>query len=228
MIVPGAVIFDFDGVIADTEWLHSETFRRVLAEEGIFLTDEDHDERFLGVNDRAAFAKAFAEAGRAPSNDEVLALVARKSAFFTQRLGEIRPFPGVANLLAGLAGRCPLAIGSGGRGAEIDAVLRAHKVREHFLAVLSSDEVPRSKPAPDLFLTALDVLRKAAPAQARILEPADCLVIEDSLQGIRAAKAAGMQCIAVAHTYAAEKLYEADRVVENIAELSAEELFDGG
>ncbi len=219
-----AIIFDFDGVIADTEWLHSETFRRVLAEEGVFLPGADHYDRFLGINDRAGFALAFAGAGRKASAAEIAALVERKSAYYTSRLDEVKPFPGIVELVPALSNRCPLAIASGGHAAEIDAVLRAHGLRDRFLAVVSADEVKRSKPAPDPFLGALRALRRATRARATNLSPAECLVIEDSIQGIRGAKAAGMQCLAVAHTYAAEKLTEADRVVGSIAEVKADEL----
>ncbi len=219
-----AIIFDFDGVIADTEWLHSETFRRVLAEEGIYLSGADQYERFLGINDRAGFAMAFAEVGREVSPAAIAALVERKSAYYTSRLDEVKPFPGIVELVAALSNRCPLAIASGGHAAEIDAVLRAHGLRERFLAVVSADEVKRSKPAPDPFLEALRALRRATLARATNLAPAECLVIEDSIHGIRGAKAAGMQCLAVAHTYAAERLAEADRVVESIAEVKADDL----
>jgi beta-phosphoglucomutase-like phosphatase (HAD superfamily) len=87
-----AVIFDFDGVIADTEWLHSTSFRQVLVEEGIHLTDDDHNERFLGVNDRAGFAMALGEVGRTASPAEIMSLVERKSRCYSQRLAEIPLF----------------------------------------------------------------------------------------------------------------------------------------
>jgi beta-phosphoglucomutase-like phosphatase (HAD superfamily) len=219
--MPRAVIFDFDGVIADTERLHSETFRRVLSEEKIFLTDRDHDERFLGINDRDGFTKAFAEVGRPVSAGEVKALIERKSVYYSAGIARVEIFPGVKDLVSLLAPKCLLAIASGGRRAEIEEVLRAHELREDFLAILSADEVKRSKPAPDPFLEALLALRRAAPARSRALRPADCLVIEDSIPGIRAARAAGMRCIAVAHTFPKERLVEADQVVERLSDLRA-------
>lgn len=219
-----AVIFDFDGVIADTEWLHSETFRRVLAEEGISVAAGEHDERFLGINDRAGFAKAFWEVGRSLSPVDRRALLDRKSADDSARIAEVKPYRGAREIIEALSARCPLAIASGGRAAEIDAVLRAHGLREHFLAIASAGDVERSKPAPDAFLAALERLRRAAPARANGLRPAGCLAIEDSLPGIEAAKAAGMRCLAVAHTYPPEKLAAADRVARSIGELRAEEI----
>src|SRR6185503_19866504 len=96
---PRAVIFDFDGVIADTEGLHVLTFARVLEAEGIVISDADHDERFLGVNDREGFRRAFAEKGREISAPEVELLVARKSAYYRGRLPEVRLFPGASELV---------------------------------------------------------------------------------------------------------------------------------
>jgi len=218
------VIFDFDGVIADTEGLHFETFARVLEEEGIRISGADHDERFLGVNDREGFRRAFAEKGREVSAREVDLLVARKSAYYRTRLGEVRLFPGAAELVEGLHRRCLLAIASGGRGVEIDAVLRAHELRDRFLAILSADEVALSKPSPEPYLKALERLRGSPPGPASDLAARDCLVIEDSIFGIQAALAAGMRCLAIAHTFPREKLAAADRVVEKLSELSAEDL----
>jgi len=211
-----AVIFDFDGVIADTEWLHSDTFRQVLAEEEIFITDEDHDARFLGINDRAAFAKAFAEVSRSITPGAVELLVARKSIYYAEKIDAIPPYPGVKSLVEALSAHgLPLAIASGGRRSEIDAILKLHGLGGHFRAVCSSDEVPRSKPAPDLFLAALEALSKTHGS----LDAGRCVAIEDSVNGVRAAKAAGLYCVAVEHSFPREKLFEADRVVERIADL---------
>ncbi len=221
-----AVIFDFDGVIADTEWLHSDTFRKVLEEEGIRITPEDHDRRFLGINDRAGFALAFEDAGRALESGEVVRLVERKSVYYGARIEEIRPFPGAAELVRALAARGPLAIASGGRRHEIEAILIANGLRRDFRAILSADDVARSKPDPEGMLLAFEALRAEESGRWSDLEPAECLVIEDSLPGIDAAHAAGMRCVAVAHTYPRERLGGADRVVERIADLRAEEVIE--
>ena len=215
-----AVIFDFDGIIANTEPLHSEIFRRVLAEEGIAISDQDHDDRFLGINDWEGFLKAFEEVGRTLDDAGRRKLVERKSAYYRERVGGILPFSGVPELLADLAKRCPLAIASGGRRLEIEAVLENHGLRGHFSALVSADDVSRSKPAPDIFLRALAELPDATPP----LTPRSCLVVEDSLQGIRAARSAEMGCLAVAHSLPAARLSEADRIVEGLAGLMADDL----
>ena len=227
-----AVVFDFDGVIADTEWLHSTSFRQVLSEEGIHLTDRDHSERFLGVNDRAGFVMALGEVGRTASPAEITSLVERKSHCYSQRLEEIPLFAGASELIKSLAERCPLAIASGGRGAEIRAVLERHDLIRVFVAVVSADDVRDSKPSPEPFLAALEAIRASASGQrvrgaARGWTPAQCVAIEDSIHGVHAALAAGMRCVAVAHTYPAAKLTEAHRVVERIGQLAAGDILGG-
>lgn len=222
------MIFDFDGVIADTEWLHSDTFRKVLAEEGIRISAEDHDRRFLGINDRAGFTLAYEEVGRALAGGELIDLVERKSVYYGGRIEEIRPFPGAVELVRALAARGPLAIASGGRRREIEAILSANGLHANFRAILSADDVVRSKPDPEGMLRALDALRTEENGRWSDLDPAECVVIEDSLPGIEAARAAGMRCVAVAHTYPIARLGAADRVVGRIAELRAEEVIAGG
>ncbi|MBI4603602.1 MAG: HAD family phosphatase [Planctomycetes bacterium] len=223
-----AIIFDFDGVLADTEPLHSETFRRVLAEEGIHLTDREHTERFIGINDRAGFEKAFAEAGRELLPDALEGLLARKSAYYSARVAEVPLFPGVLELVQELSSSCLLAIASGGREVEIDAVLARHRIGPRFQAIVSADRVARSKPAPDVFLEAVARLRACVPGAAPELVPAACVAVEDSATGIEAALAAGLRCVAVAHSFPAERLRRAHRVVERIGLLTADALLGEG
>lgn len=225
-----AILFDFDGVVANTEPIHSEIFRAVLAREGIHLTAQDHDERFLGVNDWAGFPKAFREVGRTLDPERARELVEEKSGLYRQRRHEVEPFRGVPNLLEAISNTCGLAIASGARGLDIEAILKEHDLFHHFRTIVSADEVSRSKPEPDVFLAALENLRKSqGPAQnLDTLTPQECLVVEDSPNGVRAAKAAGMDCLAVATSVRASELQEADRVVETLAFLSANELLRRG
>jgi beta-phosphoglucomutase-like phosphatase (HAD superfamily) len=139
-------------------------------------------------------------------------------------MGEIRLFPGVADLLAALAALVPLGIGSGGRAAEIDFVLRANGARDRFACIVSADDVHRSKPDPDCFLKAMEELRARAPALGGRLEPAECLVVEDAPPGIEAARAAGMPCLAVAHTFPPEALAGAARVAARLGDITAADL----
>jgi beta-phosphoglucomutase-like phosphatase (HAD superfamily) len=121
-----------------------------------------------------------------------------------------------------LAERVPLAIASGGRGVEIAAVLRAHGILHRFAAVVSADDVGPSKPAPDGFLRAMEALRAGAPSLGGALDPIDCLAIEDTPPGIAAAKAAGMPCLAVAHTFPEAALSGADAIAARLGDLEAD------
>jgi HAD superfamily hydrolase (TIGR01509 family) len=215
-----AVIFDFDGVLVNSEPLQCELFRSVLAEEDVHISSADHEERFLGTNDWEGFPKAFAEVGRDLTRAAVSLLIERKSARYLARLPEVRPFPGVPELIEALASHCPLAIASGSRRAEIVAILQAHGLTRQFQAIVSADEVKRSKPAPDPYLEALAQLQRGCAG----LQASACLVVEDSLQGVRSAKAAGMPCLAVAQSLPKAQLHEADWVITDLAQLSAVEL----
>jgi beta-phosphoglucomutase len=131
----------------------------------------------------------------------------------------------VADFIRRAAESYPLAIASGALRHEIELVLEHGGVSQYFDVIISSEDVERSKPHPDPFLKALDSL---ARARREDVAPGECLVIEDSIHGISAARAAGMVCLAVTNSYSAAQLGEADLVVGSLEGLSmreVEELF---
>jgi HAD superfamily hydrolase (TIGR01509 family) len=130
-------------------------------------------------------------------------------------LGEVPFFPGARTLVLELASELPLGIASGALRREIEAILQASGLRDAFAAVVGADDVSRGKPDPEPYLKALARLRARAPQ----LGPADCLVFEDSVPGILAARAAGMKVIGVASSYPAARLQPAHRVVPTLAGL---------
>ena len=211
-----AVIFDFDGVIADTEDLHFTTFAASLAAIEIHVTREEADQHYLGLTDRAAFEKAFREAGRPLDEQGTLALIDDKGGRYQKAIAEIELFPGAAELIRATSATVPLGIASSGLRDDIDPVLRRHALRDAFRFLVTADDGIASKPDPALYLRALTLLRTAELAG---LLPQDCLVIEDSPRGIEAAKRAGMRCVAVRHTCADDQLSHADRVVSSLVEL---------
>ena len=185
----------------------------VLAEEGIRVRREEDAGRFLGISDAGCFALAFRDAGRdlAPASCE--ALVERKSERYRRGIESVRLFPGARALVEEAARRLPVTIASCGRREDIENVLDRHGLRRFFDRFISADDIQRSKPDPEVFLKALALLRAA---RAPDLEPRDCLVFEDSVRGVEAARRAGMLCVAVAHTYPAAALAAADRVVASL------------
>jgi beta-phosphoglucomutase len=208
-----AVVFDFDGVIVDTEPLHLAAFRAVLAPEGIEMTDEEYWESYLGYDDRDAITAALAGAGRDATPEVVERLMARKAERFLDAVrGGVPLFPGVAAFVRAAAARGPLAIASGALRREIELILDGVGLRSAFAAIVSAEDVQRGKPDPEAYVLALRALRRTRPD----LAPADCLAVEDSAAGVRAAKDAGMRCVAVTNSSAATALGGADAVVESL------------
>lgn len=214
-----AVIFDFDGVIVDSEPVHFRWFQRLLAEEGVTLTRADYDAIYLGMDDRECFTEALTRHGKAAALTKVPDLIARKSALLMAEVAERPPvLPGAVDLVRTLAKSVPLAICSGALRREIEAMLTHAGIRSCFVDIVSAEDVTHSKPHPEGYAKALALLNRTQ-SPARAIAPGSCLVIEDSLAGIEAAKAAGMRCLAVANSYpeAALKQANADAVVATLA-----------
>lgn len=223
-----AVIFDFDGVIANTEHLHLGAFQKTLAGEGIELTEEDYYANYLAYDDKTLFAKLYEE--RAVELDDALlsALMDRKSLHYDEMIeGNIELLPGAIDFIKALTGKYRLAIGSGALEAEIFRVLDFAGVRKSFEVIVGADNIENCKPAPDVYIEALRRLNALKPDGPDI-SPAECLVIEDSISGIRAALAAGMKCLAVTNSYSEAELSEAHAVEPGLKDLdlmSLEHLF---
>jgi HAD superfamily hydrolase (TIGR01509 family) len=212
-----AIIFDFDGVIADTEPMHFAALRQVLADIGIDLTEADYYANYLGFDDRGCFIAALQAHDRRTSPALLAELMDHKArAYLTAVKQHLAIFPGVRELVREAADRYPLAIASGALRNEIELILEEAGLRKAFQHITSAEDVTRGKPAPDPFLHAMAGLNRQPDRQS--LTPGDCLVIEDSLPGIRAARAAGMKVLAVANTHGAQDLGEADAITHSLAE----------
>ncbi|MBI3090269.1 MAG: HAD family phosphatase [Candidatus Tectomicrobia bacterium] len=212
-----AVIFDFNGVIIDDEGVHCELFQELLAERGFTLSRQEYDERYLAYDDAACFRRMFADRGRSLSEAELRELLARKSRRYHTRLGSgMVIFPGAVELVRRCAEVYPLALGSGARRDEIEAVLKHLSLLACFTCIVSADEVAESKPQPETYTTALRLLNAARGARESSIPPSHCLVIEDTPGGVAAARAAGMRCLAVTHSVPAAHLRAADAVVETL------------
>lgn len=219
-----AVIFDFNGVIANDEPLHLELFRRILGEEGIPLTEEEYHAKYLGFDNFKCFRAALTDAGRehqAGDNCYVTELIARKTGYYLEAINErFLLFPGVVDLARKLAAAYPMAIVSGAEREEIEHVLRRGEIRDCFHVIITSADISTGKPDPEGFLKALSHLNSLGPR----IQPDECLVIEDSVAGVRAAKSAGMQCLAVTNSYTPEKLAQADWIVPSLIDFDVETL----
>ena len=205
------IVFDFDGVIADTEPAHLAAFQDVLADTGLTLSAGDYYDRYLGYDDAGALRAISHDQGRPLDDDEIRRLVAAKARRFEARVGDGNVlFPGAAASIQRLAGEAPLGIASGALHAEIESILTGAGLRERFDVIVGADDVIRSKPAPETYERAVELLGAA---------PSACVAIEDSVWGIEAAHAAGLPCVAVTHSYPAAALASADLVLGGLDEL---------
>lgn len=212
-----ATLFDFDGVLVDSEPVHLAAFNDVLAEHGLpVITDPEYQERFLSLSDAAVFRTVLSRGGRTLREDEVHRAVEAKSARFLARFdGSFRTFPGAAEALARRAARGPVGIVSGALEREITFALDRMGMRGAVAFIVSAERPVASKPDPAPFRLGLEELRRIAP-------DARAVAIEDSLGGVTSAKGAGLRCAAVTHTYGPDELSRAgaDVVAADLASLT--------
>ncbi len=206
-----AVIFDFDGVIADTEPLHFESLRRTLADMEIVLTEKDYFADYLGFDDRGCILEALRINRRPIASSLVEELMAKKAAAYLISIKDhLVIFPGVREFIEHAAATYPIAIASGALRAEIELVLEQIGIRKAFRHITSAEDVTCGKPNPEPFLQALAGLNRQHSAAS--IPPDACLVIEDSRPGIQAARSAGMKVLAVTNTHTVQDLHEADAI----------------
>jgi beta-phosphoglucomutase len=217
-----AIIFDFDGVIADSEPLHFRAFQQALAEDGLELTPKLYYSRYLGYDDVGAF-QAFAEDHAVPMDAARLTgLVARKGAKLQALLtGGSVLFPGAVEFVRAAAGAVPIAIASGALRHEIDEVIEAAGLADLFAAIVASGDTPESKPSPAPYQLAFERLRDAS---GTALDPRRCVAIEDSRWGLESARGAGLRCVGVTNSYPADELTGAELVVGGLQALTLDAL----
>ena len=216
-----AVVFDFDGVLANSEPLHFLAYQQVLAEIGIAIDREEYYAQYLGFDDLGAF-RAVADARRQSWSDaQVQALVAQKTTVFDEMLASADVlYPEAARCVERLAAAMPLGIASGALRHEIEAILARNGLARHFRFIVASGDTPRSKPHPDPY-------RRAAELHG--IQPGECIAIEDSRWGIESAKAAGLRCVGITQTYGAGELSQADAVITSLDDFTVDliEALDG-
>ena len=218
-----AVIFDFDGVIVDSEPVHWAGFARVLRTRGIALSWDDYCERYLGYDDRDCFLAVSADRGTPLDEADVAALTAAKTAVVREVLAaSVEALPGAVALIGALgAANVPLAICSGALRPEIAIAARRVGVLNRFAVVVAAEDVPVGKPDPSGYALALERLRAAT---VRPLGAVRSLAIEDSPAGIEAARRAGLRVLAVTTSYPAAALTAADAIVASLADVTIEQL----
>ena len=219
------IIFDFDGIIADAEPLHLEAFREVLRQDGIDISEKQYYDRYLALDDRTFFIEILKDSDRDFDNPMVEKYIEKKSTIFNKYLKEvIKLFPGVKEFVCRMNERYLLAIGSGALKHEIEFILHNAGIREKFLVIVSAEDVQKCKPDPEVFLKVLQKINEILKPESDTVSPSECLVIEDSFSGIKAAKTAMMKSLAVTNSYTSERLGEADLIVKSLEDVSFEDL----
>ena len=212
-----AVVFDFDGVLVDSEPLHFESLRDCLLEQGISIDEEEYRDRFLSYDDREAIRIALEGRGEPCDPDRLERIAQRKHELFARVIADVELMPGARELIASL--QVPLAIASGAVRGEIETILDATGIRHAFTAVVGADDVSRGKPHPEPYRAAVASLVPGVPG----LTAEQCLAFEDSVAGIASARAAGLKVFAVTTSYPPERLGGAHRILDGLTGLDGNE-----
>lgn len=200
-----SVIFDFDGVIVDTEPIHHQAFLKVLKPYGIACSWADYLEHYAGFDDRDAFRAFFSNAGKRLSKSSLSTLLAEKAETFAAVVaGGVTPYPGVLGLIRTLAYDLPLGLCSGAVRSDILPILTQIGLDNVFRVIVTADDVAVSKPDPTCYRLALKQLGCLAPELCS--QGKGCLAIEDTPTGIAAARGAGLPVLAITNNYPAERL----------------------
>ena len=218
-----AVIFDFDGVITDSEVLHLRAFNQSLVPYGVEISTKDYYTNYLGFSDFDCY-KALIDNGLLKINERKIGgIIKEKSKIFEELTKtEGRTIEGVHEFLQMLEkNKIPMAICSGSLMVEIEVMLEESGLRHFFAEIVSAEQVKKGKPHPEGFLLSLQKLNKKCLPH---IDAGECIVIEDSHWGLQAGKAAGMHTIAVTNSYEAEQLTIAEKIVAHLNELTIDDL----
>ncbi|HEU0265093.1 MAG TPA: HAD family phosphatase [Geobacterales bacterium] len=218
-----AVIFDFDGIIVDTEPMHYRAFMRVLEPLELGYSWESYLEEYIGFDDRDAFREVYARHGRSLSTSELETLIAAKAAAFQEVIANgVTPYPGVVELLDDLNGRIPLALCSGALRSDIIPIVTRLGIRGAFDVMVTADDVAASKPDPESYRLAHELLQQSYAG--REIPQSQTLAIEDTPAGITSARRAGLKVLAVTNSYPADRLKGGATVVDSLQGLNRQRL----
>jgi len=208
-----AVIFDMDGVLVDTEPFHVQNEKIMFKKLGLDISEEEHA-GYMGTATDVMWKKIISKRNLTYNVSEMTELTIREGLPLFYSLEKIDPMPGLIHLLEKLKVKeIPMAVASSSDPETMKVILEKSGLREFFYYAVSSSEVGKSKPEPDVFLYAAKLLG---------VLPEHCVVFEDSKNGIKAAKAAGMYCIA----YSGANSGEQDRNLADMQIIKYEDLED--
>ncbi len=209
-----AVIFDMDGVVVDSTSYDFAAWKRLFSEFGLELSFATY-KSFLGMLGRDIVKKLM---NRELTKNEAKTFEDKKEQYFIEAVGkgDLKAIDGLLKFLDELVkANYELALATAGSRMKVAAVLKKLNLEKYFGVIVTADDVIRGKPSPDIFLKAAEGLKYS---------PAECIVIEDAPNGVAAAKAAGMKCIAITTTHEGDELKSADKIIGSFDELTAEML----
>ena len=210
------VIFDFDGVIYNSEPLHFKAFNYALKPLNIIITKEVYYKTYCSYDDEGFF-KNFLKDNKIEFDSEFIhKIIKEKHYYFDKNFDtETSMYIESIDLIKRLSKVFILAIGSGARKEEIVRVLDREKLSSFFLEIVSSDETLQPKPDPETYIRVLDKINKRYKVSAN-----ECVVIEDTTKGVEAAKKAGMKCFAITNSVDKQYLTNADIIVSDYSQIT--------
>ena len=221
-----AMVFDFNGVIADDETPHLLCFQQALAEPRLTLAKHDYYGAYSGMDERTCTRLLLEQRDGVCDEAQVLRITDRKADLFRALTTHHRPplFPGATDFVLAAKARYRLAIASGGRRVQIEDALAGSAIEHAFEVIVSAEDCPIGKPDPAIYLIACDRLNANRESVERIT-PSQCLVIEDSVAGIRSASCRHAR-VGVSTTYPLEMLNEAEYVFRGLHDMTPQAAID--
>ncbi len=209
-----AVVFDFDGVIVNSEPLHLAATQHALALRQLELSAEEYYDKYVGFDDVGMFSQLALDRGLLWCSDDLQEMLVAKALRFEElEAAGALLVPGAVECVRRMSALSPLAVASGARREEIERILRRANLASIFQAIVAAGETPSGKPAPDPYVAAVAKLRA---------KPARSVAIEDTAAGLASAKAAGLRCIGITTTFPGTKLALADTIVHSMEEITAD------
>ena len=207
------IIFDFDGVILDSENSHFIAFNEGLKNLNINISEDEYYSKYISLDDRGVITNVVNDKNISVTNEEINMIIKNKNDYFESRLiDNSKLFPGVEELIIQLSKNFVLSIGSGANRSEIIKTLKNNNIYDYFEIIVSADEINNPKPNPETYNRVLDNINTDFNIN-------EIIVIEDSPGGIEAAKSAGLKCIAITNTFDNEELGKADIIVSNYEDI---------
>ncbi len=222
-----AVLFDFNGVIINDEPIHQELISEILIAENLSCEQTELQNLSVGRSDRACLTDLFHNFGRVVTEEYVTKLIAAKATAYREKIQQLPTlpiYPNVPEFLTQLqSNKLIIALVTGALRQQAELVLQQAHLTQYFSVIVTADDIATSKPEPDGYLLAVTRLNQQHPELN--LQSRECLVIEDSLAGIEAAKRAQMRVVGIANTYPLHILQRrANWTVDYLSEIEIERI----